>query len=88
MTLRELTDRIEEKTAVLGVIGLGYVGLPVAAIFAEAGYQVIGVDVKADRVETINAGSSPIEGNEPGLPNLDNMSKFYIKPVQIFDILR
>lgn len=70
MTLQELTDRIEEKTAVLGVIGLGYVGLPVAAIFAEAGYQVIGVDLKADRVETINAGRSPIEGNEPGLPEL------------------
>jgi UDP-N-acetyl-D-mannosaminuronic acid dehydrogenase len=70
MTLQELTDRIEEKTAVLGVIGLGYVGLPVAAIFADAGYQVIGVDLKADRVEAINAGRSPIEGKEPGLSEL------------------
>ena len=70
MTLHELTHRIEKKTAVLGVIGLGYVGLPVAAIFADAGYQVIGVDLKADRVDAINAGRSPIEGKEPGLSDL------------------
>ena len=56
MTFQELTDRIEEKTAVLGVIGLGYVGLPVAAIFADAGYQVIGVDLKADRVDAHEDG--------------------------------
>lgn len=70
MTLQELEVLIEDRTALLGVIGLGYVGLPVAAIFAEAGYQVTGVDLKADRVEAINAGRSPIEGKEPGLSDL------------------
>ncbi|MDA1330826.1 MAG: nucleotide sugar dehydrogenase, partial [Chloroflexi bacterium] len=51
-------------------IGLGYVGLPVACIFAKAGLDVIGADVFTERVEKINAGISPIEGNEPGLNEL------------------
>ncbi len=70
MALRRLQDRIEQKQAVIGVIGLGYVGLPVAAMFAQAGFAVIGVDIKAERVALINAGRSPIEGDEPGLAKL------------------
>ena len=65
-----LQDRITEKTAKLAVIGLGYVGLPVACLFAEAGFDVLGVDVQAERVARINAGVSPIEGDEPGLAAL------------------
>jgi len=70
MKLNELRDAIENKTARLAVIGLGYVGLPVAAMFAEAGYNVTGVEILAERVKKINAGISPIEGNEPGLAEL------------------
>jgi UDP-N-acetyl-D-mannosaminuronic acid dehydrogenase len=70
MSVRELTTRIEDKTARLAVIGLGYVGLPVACEFARVGFDVLGVDVLAGRVERINAGESPIEGNEPGLADL------------------
>ncbi len=66
-SLKRLRSKIENRDAVLGVIGLGYVGLPVACLFAEAGFRVVGVDLKADRVALINAGHSPIEGNEPGL---------------------
>ncbi len=55
---------------VIGVVGLGYVGLPVACEFARAGFRVIGVDLKAERVAQINAGINPIEGNEPGLAEL------------------
>ena len=54
----------------LGVIGLGMVGLPVACAFAQAGFRVIGVDLKPERVAAINAGHSPIEGDEPGLSEL------------------
>ncbi len=68
--LAELEARIEAGRAVVGVIGLGYVGLPVAATLAEAGFQVVGVDVKRDRVEQIQAGHSPIGGREPGLAEL------------------
>lgn len=70
MNLTELEEKIVAKDAVIGVIGLGYVGLPVAAVFADIGYQVIGVELKSDRVELINDGLSPIEGCEPGLAEL------------------
>ncbi len=45
----------------IGIVGLGYVGLPLAVSFAEAGEQVIGVDVDHGRVTELNAGRSPIE---------------------------
>ncbi|MGQ9754260.1 MAG: nucleotide sugar dehydrogenase [Thermaceae bacterium] len=70
MTLEELRRKIEQKEARLGVVGLGYVGLPVAAMFAEAGLDVLGVEIRPDRVESINAGISPIGGEEPGLAEL------------------
>jgi UDP-N-acetyl-D-mannosaminuronic acid dehydrogenase len=70
MELKELQNAVENKTARLAVIGLGYVGLPVAAMFAEAGFDVTGVEVISERVEKINNGISPIEGDEPGLAGL------------------
>jgi UDP-N-acetyl-D-glucosamine dehydrogenase len=45
----------------IGIVGLGYVGLPLAVSFAEAGEEVIGVDVDHGRVSELNAGRSPIE---------------------------
>jgi UDP-N-acetyl-D-glucosamine dehydrogenase len=45
----------------IGIVGLGYVGLPLAVSFAEAGEQVIGVDVDHARVAALSRGSSPIE---------------------------
>ena len=70
MSLMELNKKIQNHTANLAVIGLGYVGLPVACLFAEAGFNVLGVEIKAERVEKINAGLSPIEGKEPGIAEL------------------
>ncbi len=70
MSLPNLREKIDRRQAVVGVIGLGYVGLPVACRFAQAGFSVIGLDVKADRIATICAGKNPIEGIEPGLAEL------------------
>lgn len=70
MGLNNLRNLIETKQAVIGVIGLGYVGLPVAGRLAQVGFRVIGVDVKAERVALIQAGRNPIEGDEPGLAEL------------------
>ena len=70
MSLETLQKKIEDRSARIAVIGLGYVGLPVAALFAERGFDVIGLDIKTDRVEMINEGVSPIEGDEPGLSEL------------------
>jgi UDP-N-acetyl-D-glucosamine dehydrogenase len=55
-----ILDRIEAKTARVGIIGLGYVGLPLAVEFARAGFQVTGFDVDPDKVAALNAGSSYI----------------------------
>jgi UDP-N-acetyl-D-mannosaminuronic acid dehydrogenase len=67
----ELTNKlIESRQARIAVIGLGYVGLPVAALFAEKGFNVMGVEVREDRVKMINSGKSPIEGDEPSLDDL------------------
>jgi len=70
INLRILQEKIERKEARLAVIGLGYVGLPVACEFARAGFDVLGVEIQAERVKKINAGISPIEGEEPGLSAL------------------
>lgn len=55
-----LRQKIENKTAVVAVVGLGYVGLPLAVAFAKAGFRVMGVDIKAERVASINSGVSYI----------------------------
>ena len=70
MHLQRLHRAIVEKTATIGVIGLGYVGLPVACAFADAGFQVLGLDLKEKRVRQINQGQNPIAGEEPGLDKL------------------
>lgn len=66
--MEDLEKRIKEKKAVIGIIGLGYVGLPLACLFAEKGYDVIGADIKPETVEQINKGISPI--SEPGINEL------------------
>lgn len=59
-TCQELTDKLLNKTATIGVIGLGYVGLPLAVEKAKAGYRVIGFDVQPSKVEMVNAGMNYI----------------------------
>lgn len=56
----ELLNKLNERRAVVGVIGLGYVGLPLAAEFARGGVKAIGFDVDRRRVEEINNGRSYI----------------------------
>lgn len=68
--MQHLHERIASRAATIGVIGLGYVGLSVASALAAAGFHVVGVDIKEDRVAKINAGQCPIEGKEPELPEL------------------
>uniref|UniRef100_UPI003D2B2147 nucleotide sugar dehydrogenase n=1 Tax=Paenibacillus oryzisoli TaxID=1850517 RepID=UPI003D2B2147 len=53
---KTLINKFENKTAVIGVIGLGYVGLPLAVEKAKAGYKVIGFDVQVTKVDMVNAG--------------------------------
>ncbi len=59
--LEELHDRIQSREARIGVIGLGYVGLPLAIEFARAGFTVTGLDIDDEKVRSLEAGVSYIE---------------------------
>src|SRR6187402_508168 len=59
-TSTALAARIETRKAKIGIIGLGYVGLPLAVEFARAGFDVTGFDVDASKIAEINAGRSYI----------------------------
>lgn len=56
----ELQNKLENKTATIGVVGLGYVGLPLAVEKAKAGFKVIGFDVQKEKVDKVNAGENYI----------------------------
>src|ERR1700752_4157573 len=58
--MNALLDRIQSRHARVGVIGLGYVGLPLAVEFARAGFTVVGFDVDTSKIEQINNGVSYI----------------------------
>ena len=56
--LETLLGRIGERKAVVGVVGLGYVGLPLALCFSEAGFRVLGFDIDPAKVASLNSGRS------------------------------
>ena len=58
--MTSLLQRIERRRALVGVVGLGYVGLPMAVEFVRAGFQVLGFDIDGTRVAALNAGISHI----------------------------
>ena len=60
-TFQALKDKIEKKTAHVGIVGLGYVGLPLAVEFAKAGFHVTGIDLQQSRVDRLNNGESYIQ---------------------------
>jgi UDP-N-acetyl-D-mannosaminuronic acid dehydrogenase len=68
--MQHLLQKINSRDAVVGVVGLGYVGVAVAAALADAGFRVVGVDLKEERVRLINSGQCPVKGIEPDLPEL------------------
>ena len=56
----QFLERVKNRTAVVAVVGLGYVGLPVAVEFAKQGFKVIGIDLDSRKVDAINSGASYI----------------------------
>lgn len=57
---RELKEKIRQRTAKVGVVGLGYVGLPLALEMARTGFEVTGIDLVRERVDSVNSGISYI----------------------------
>ena len=62
----ELRRKIDDQSAIVGVIGLGYVGLPLALALTERGFRVVGFDVDAAKVRSLSAGRSPIRHLDGG----------------------
>ena len=61
----EIAVRIRDGALTIGVVGLGWMGLPTGCLYAEAGARVIGADMNPKVVERVNKGDPPLE--EPGL---------------------
>jgi len=59
-TKETLIEKLKEKKACIGILGLGYVGLPLAVVFGEAGFAVTGIDPDARKVASLNQGVSYI----------------------------
>ena len=59
--LDALITRLDARNAVIGIVGLGYVGLPLSIRYSEIGYKVVGFDIDPDKVERLNNGQSHIE---------------------------
>lgn len=66
-TIETLKNKIETKTARVGIVGLGYVGLPLAVEFAKAGFHVTGIDLQQSRVDRLMKGESYVQD----VPNSD-----------------
>ena len=58
---QQLIDKLTDKTAVIGIVGLGYVGIPLALRYAEAGYKVLGFDIDPEKIEKISSGKTYIK---------------------------
>ncbi|MBW4612848.1 MAG: nucleotide sugar dehydrogenase [Desmonostoc vinosum HA7617-LM4] len=61
MLLKNLKEKIENKAARIGIIGLGYVGLPILVSFAKKGFSVLGFDIDQYKIDQIRAGNSYIK---------------------------
>ncbi len=62
------SETIVARNETIAVIGMGYMGLPISSLIAEAGYQVTGVDLSQEKVDSINRGECPFD--EVGMPEL------------------
>ena len=76
-TVTQLLNRFQDRTAKIGIIGLGYVGLPLSLLLSEAGFRVTGFDIDERKITDLESGRSYILriaaeeiccGPRPGLP--------------------
>jgi len=61
MSKQQLIEKLKNRNAVIGIVGLGYVGLPLMLRYSEVGYRVLGFDIDADKVNSLSRGKSYIE---------------------------
>src|SRR4051812_15432929 len=61
MSQTALLEKLKNRSATIGIVGLGYVGLPLMLRYTEVGFKVLGIDIDQKKVESLNAGKSYIE---------------------------
>jgi UDP-N-acetyl-D-glucosamine dehydrogenase len=81
-----LIDKINDKTANIAVIGLGYVGLPLVIEFCRAGFHVTGLDLDAEKISMLRRGESYIRHISPAVLTADCRDRF--QPTNDFSLLR
>jgi UDP-N-acetyl-D-glucosamine dehydrogenase len=86
-TGKALAEKIENKTARVGVVGLGYVGLPLAVEYAEAGFHVTGIDISPPKTERMNAGDSYV-GDVPSSTLGPLVKKGLLRATTDFSVIR
>jgi len=59
--VKELIEKLKNKNSIIYIVGMGYVGLPLALRFTEVGYKVVGLDIDTTKVDLLNRGESYIE---------------------------
>ncbi|TFH32063.1 MAG: nucleotide sugar dehydrogenase, partial [Anaerolineales bacterium] len=84
---QKLLERLNSKNATIGIVGLGYVGLPLAMVLADGGYSVIGLDTDPGKVAQLNQGKSYIE-DVPSLLVEAHVKAGRFKAVTEYDGLR
>src|ERR1019366_9702853 len=82
-----LAEKIRSRTARVGVVGLGYVGLPLAVEYAEAGFHVTGIDLSAPKTARINAGDSYI-GDVPSESLAPLVQQGLLRATTDFSVIR
>lgn len=85
--MSNLENKIQNKSAVVGIIGLGYVGLPLAVEFGNNGFKVTGIDINNDRVKQINEGENYI-GDVSDTNLADLVQKGLLSATNDFSILK
>jgi UDP-N-acetyl-D-glucosamine dehydrogenase len=84
---RLITEKIRSKTARVGVVGLGYVGLPLAVEYAAEGYHVVGIDLNENKVARVNAGDSYV-GDVPSNVMAPLVQAGLLKATADFSVIR
>ena len=82
-----LAEKIRSKTARVGVVGLGYVGLPLAVEYAAEGYHVVGIDLNASKTTRVNAGDSYV-GDVPSSTLAPLVKAGLLKAATDFSVVR